>query len=284
MAAAEDQHLLWGSVGSAQGDQESPARCGSVVVLVPAGDAAPSEPGVRRVLPSGEGWRDARLPRGSSQRIGSTVSNGPRTATAAVGGPTPAGSTCKGSDRWRSPSTARSKVGSRPSRFAAKDAAGCWSYPATRCPPDPWNPAEPRSVSMSASSASQPPPTASICPTLALGRWSEARLSTAQRALARKQRGSSNYGRARATLAARHHKLANQRRNFHHQAARALVTRYSLLVVEDLRIHNMVRRPAPRHDPDQRGRFLPNRAASTTRAGLGSCRSCAPKRKRLDVW
>jgi putative transposase len=96
------------------------------------------------------------------------------------------------------------------------------------------------------------------------GQVAEARLSTAQRALARKQRGSNNYGRARATLAARHHKLANQRRNFHHQAARALVTRYSLLVVEDLRIHNMVRRPAPRPDPDQRGRFLPNRAAAKT--------------------
>jgi putative transposase len=96
------------------------------------------------------------------------------------------------------------------------------------------------------------------------GQVAAARLSTAQRALARKQRGSNNYGRARATLAARHHKLANQRRNFHHQAARALVTRYSLLVVEDLRIHNMVRRPAPRPDPDQRGRFLPNRAAAKT--------------------
>jgi putative transposase len=91
-------------------------------------------------------------------------------------------------------------------------------------------------------------------------------LSTAQLALARKQRGSNNRRRARETLTARHRKLANQRRNFHHQLARALVARYGLLVVEDLKIHNMVRRPAPRPDPDQPGGFLPNRAAA--KAGL----------------
>jgi putative transposase len=84
--------------------------------------------------------------------------------------------------------------------------------------------------------------------------------------LARKQRGSINCHRARATLAARHRKLANQRRNFHYQVARTLVARYGLLVVEDLKIHNMVRRPAPRPDPDEPGRFLPNQAAA--KAGL----------------
>jgi len=91
-----------------------------------------------------------------------------------------------------------------------------------------------------------------------------AKVASAQRALARKQRGSNNRCRARATLAARHRKLANQRRNFHHQVARALVTRYGLLVVEDLRIRNMVRRPAPRADPDRPGEFLANRAAAKT--------------------
>lgn len=65
-------------------------------------------------------------------------------------------------------------------------------------------------------------------------------------------------------MAARHRKLANQRRNFHYHAARALVADHGLLVVEDLRIRNMVRRPAPRPDPDQPGRFLPNRAAAKT--------------------
>jgi putative transposase len=91
-------------------------------------------------------------------------------------------------------------------------------------------------------------------------------LSRAQRVLARKQRGSNNRRRARETVVARHRKIANQRRNFHHHAARALIARYDLLVVEDLRIGNMVRRPAPRPDPDQPGGFLPNRAGA--KAGL----------------
>jgi putative transposase len=96
------------------------------------------------------------------------------------------------------------------------------------------------------------------------GRTAAARLGTAQQVLARKQRGSNNRAKARATLAARHRKLANQRRNFHHHAARALVARYGLLVIEELKIHNMVRRPAPRPDPDQAGGFLPNGAAAKT--------------------
>src|SRR4029453_16194615 len=62
MAAAGNQCLLWGPVGPAQRDPAGPAGRGGVVVLVPAGDAAPAEPGVRRVLPAGEGRRDARLP------------------------------------------------------------------------------------------------------------------------------------------------------------------------------------------------------------------------------
>jgi putative transposase len=98
------------------------------------------------------------------------------------------------------------------------------------------------------------------------GRVAAARLGAAQQLLARKQRGSNNRRKARATLAARHRKLADQRRNFHYQVARALVADYDLLVVEDLKIHNMVRRPGPRPDPGQPGRFLPNRAAA--KAGL----------------
>jgi putative transposase len=96
------------------------------------------------------------------------------------------------------------------------------------------------------------------------GRVASARLATAHQVLARKRPGSNNRRRARATLAARHRKIANQRRNFHHHTARALVGRYDLLVIEDLKIRNLVRRPPPRPDPDQPGRFLPNQAAAKT--------------------
>ncbi len=75
-------------------------------------------------------------------------------------------------------------------------------------------------------------------------RWARAgaeRLATAQRALARKKRGSANRRAARETVAARHRKIANQRTDFHHKTARKLVQRYDVIVVENLKIINMVR-------------------------------------------
>jgi putative transposase len=75
-------------------------------------------------------------------------------------------------------------------------------------------------------------------------RWARAgaeRLATAQQALARKQRGSANRRAARETIAARHRKIANQRADFHHKTARKLVERYDVIVIEKLKITNMVR-------------------------------------------
>jgi putative transposase len=94
-------------------------------------------------------------------------------------------------------------------------------------------------------------------------RWGRAaadRLATAQQRLARAQRGSNNRDRRRQTVAARHRKIANRRKDFHPKQARALVRRYDLVVVEDLRIANMMRRAKPIADVQNPGRFLPNGA------------------------
>ncbi|MGH3543445.1 MAG: RNA-guided endonuclease InsQ/TnpB family protein [Mycobacterium sp.] len=96
-------------------------------------------------------------------------------------------------------------------------------------------------------------------------RWGRAaadRLATAQHRVARAKRRSRNRERKRETVAARHRKIANQRKDFHHKQARKLVGRYELLVVEDLQIANMLRRAKPVSDPDVPGRFLPNGAAA----------------------
>ena len=61
--------------------------------------------------------------------------------------------------------------------------------------------------------------------------------------------GSNNRKRRRETVAARHRKIANQRRDFHHKTARALVASYDLLVVENLAIANM-RPPCQTSSPD----------------------------------
>ncbi len=76
------------------------------------------------------------------------------------------------------------------------------------------------------------------------GRVAAGRLAAAQQVLAGKQRGSNNRRRARQVVANRHRKIANQRRDFHHQTARGLIDTFDLLVVEDLTVTNMCRSAA----------------------------------------
>ena len=91
-------------------------------------------------------------------------------------------------------------------------------------------------------------------------RTAAGRLTGAQQRLQRARRGGKNREARRETVAARHRKIANQRKDFHHKHARTLVARYELLVVEDLEIANMVRRARPLPDPDNAGQFLSNGA------------------------
>ena len=94
-------------------------------------------------------------------------------------------------------------------------------------------------------------------------RWahaSAARLAAAQQRLARAKLRSINRDLRRQTVAARHRKIANQRRDFHHKQARELAVRNDLIVVEDLKIANMLRRAKPVADPANPGHYLPNGA------------------------
>jgi putative transposase len=70
--------------------------------------------------------------------------------------------------------------------------------------------------------------------------------------------------RARDALARAHRKVRNQRRDFLHKLSRELVNGYDTIVIEDLRIANMTRRPTPR--PNDEGGHDPNGAAA--KAGL----------------
>ncbi|MFF5207074.1 RNA-guided endonuclease InsQ/TnpB family protein [Streptosporangium sp. NPDC000396] len=67
------------------------------------------------------------------------------------------------------------------------------------------------------------------------------RLAAAQRALARKKRGSTRRRKAVARLASLHAKVRRQRLDSAHKAALALVGGYDVIVHEDLRIANMTR-------------------------------------------
>lgn len=91
-------------------------------------------------------------------------------------------------------------------------------------------------------------------------RRAQDRLAAAQRELSGKQRGSSSRRRAVERVARHHRSVRNQRRDFAHKLSRTLVNDYDRIVLEDLRIASMVRRPRPRPGPE--GVFEPNGAAA----------------------
>jgi putative transposase len=89
-------------------------------------------------------------------------------------------------------------------------------------------------------------------------------LAVKQRLVAGRRRGSMRRGKAAAGVGRLHRKIARQRRDHLHLVSRRLVDAYDLIVHEDMRISNMVRRPAPRRN--EQGGFDPNGAAA--KAGL----------------
>jgi putative transposase len=73
------------------------------------------------------------------------------------------------------------------------------------------------------------------------GRVAAPTIRRAQRKVARRQRGSHRRRKAVGELARRREREANRRRDAAHKAAKALVDRFDLVAVEDLRPSNMVR-------------------------------------------
>lgn len=108
----------------------------------------------------------------------------------------------------------------------------------------------------------------------ALTTGEQARFLTLQRQLSRQQKASA---RRRATLdrlAVLRRRLEDRRTNWVETTTTELARTYDLIAVEDLRVRNMVRRPAPKPDEAQPGAFLPNGArakAALNKAILASC-------------
>ncbi len=72
-------------------------------------------------------------------------------------------------------------------------------------------------------------------------RRAEKKLMQAQRALSRKQKGSRNRGKARVKVARAHVRVADARREFHHQLSTALIRENQALAVEDLAVKGLAR-------------------------------------------
>lgn len=88
------------------------------------------------------------------------------------------------------------------------------------------------------------------------------RLRKAQRNLARKQKGSRNYEKARLKVARIQAQTADQRKDFLHKLSTRIIRENQTVVLEDLTVQNMSRKAAPKEDPDHPGRYLPNGQAA----------------------
>ena len=71
-------------------------------------------------------------------------------------------------------------------------------------------------------------------------RRQERLLRIRQRRLSRKQKGSRNRDKARHRVAVQHERVANQRRDFHHQVSRRLVNTYGTIALETLHVKGML--------------------------------------------
>ncbi|WP_432101989.1 RNA-guided endonuclease InsQ/TnpB family protein [Streptomyces sp. bgisy091] len=72
-------------------------------------------------------------------------------------------------------------------------------------------------------------------------RRAEKHLKKAQRALARKEKGSSNRDKARIKVARAHARVADARREFHHQLSTKLIRENQAVAVEDLAVKGLAR-------------------------------------------
>lgn len=92
-------------------------------------------------------------------------------------------------------------------------------------------------------------------------RAAEQQLKRRQQAVSRKKKGSRRRKKAGSLVGKAHRKIARQRRDFSHKEARKLVSRFQMIVFEDLQTKNLVRRPKPKPG-EQLGEYLPNGAAA----------------------
>ncbi len=85
-----------------------------------------------------------------------------------------------------------------------------------------------------------------------------------QRKLARQQKGSRRRNRTKLAMARLYATEADRRRDWVEKTSTALVRDHDVVVVEDLKVKNMVRRAKPKPDPIHPGTFLPNGASAKT--------------------
>lgn len=98
------------------------------------------------------------------------------------------------------------------------------------------------------------------------GKRDAKRLHHAQKALARKTKGSRNRQKARLKVARIQTRIADRRKDFLHKLTTRLIRENQTIVLEDLNVQAMSRRCAAKPDPQHPGKYLPN--GQTAKSGL----------------
>ena len=87
-----------------------------------------------------------------------------------------------------------------------------------------------------------------------------------QQQLARQHKGSNRRAQTKLQLAQTHARIADRRKDWVEKVTTRLVDEYDLVVLENLKVKNMVKSPKAKPNLENPGHFLPNGAAS--KAGL----------------
>ena len=109
-------------------------------------------------------------------------------------------------------------------------------------------------------------------PTLRPGE--QRRFLTLERKLARQVKGSARRECTKRKLNRIRDKLGNRRQNWVEQTSTSMVRDYDLIALEKLATANMVRKVAPKPDPENPGTFLPNGAAAKSGLNRAIHASC----------
>jgi transposase len=92
------------------------------------------------------------------------------------------------------------------------------------------------------------------------------RLKHLSRRLARCERGSSRRKRVKAAMATLHRRGANRRKDWVEKTSTDLARRFDVIRLEDLKVAQMLRKPAPKPNQARPGAYLPN--GRRAKAGL----------------
>ncbi|WP_063712664.1 RNA-guided endonuclease InsQ/TnpB family protein [Nocardia concava] len=107
-----------------------------------------------------------------------------------------------------------------------------------------------------------------------LSQGQQRRAKALQRKLARQRRGSRAREETKRQLGKLRLVDRNRKTEWVEQTTTRLARAYTGFALEKLPIKNMVKKPAPRPDPDQPGRFLPNGRAAKRGLARGIMSSC----------